>query len=312
MTYYQKEQEIRDSMEDFTNRSVFQDIQSDPFPYVVVDDFLPEKIIGPILEKIDNYSQNLNYRANKGMRMSVLYGTKSYSNLLMNKEFQSLHNYIISNELLKKIHLSFSAYYSDYGLRQEFRDILKLSFKTNKTEIFVTDNIFKKAIVKYFYNPWIRNTQLRPLIRRFFKTFRSHHLYPSISLSHSKGGYLEPVHADSRHKIFVGLIYLDDMDGEGEISIFKSNQADLSVYDSPMFPGAENIDEIKKLNVKKNRLVLFLNSNNAWHGTNPFDGERRFIYFSIAAGDVESAFESKFSVRLGDRTRTEDDKYFTA
>ena len=102
------------------------------------------------------------------------------------------------------------------------------------------------------------------------------------------------------------------MDGEGEISVFKSNQTDLSVYDSPMFPSVENIDEIKKLHVKKNRLVLFLNSNNAWHGTNPFDGERRFIYFSIAAGDVESAFESKFSVRLGDRTRTEDDKYSNA
>lgn len=301
-----------DSIENWTASSVFQNVQSDPFPYVVVDDFLPEKIIGPILEKIDSYSKNLNYHANKGMRMSVLYGTKSYSKLLMNKEFQNLHEYIISDDLLKKIHLSFSAHYSDFGLRKEFRDIPELSFKTNKSEVFVTDNIIKKGLVKYFYNPWIRNTQLRQSIRRIFKTFRSPYLYPSISLSHSKGGYLEPVHADSRHKIFVGLVYLDDMDGEGEISVFKSNQTDLSVYDSPMFPSLENIDEIKKLNVKKNRMVLFLNSNNAWHGTNPFDGERRFIYFSIAAGDVESAFESKFSVRLGDRTRTEDDKYSNA
>ena len=73
MNSYKREEEMVDLMEDGADRSVFQDIQTDPFPYVVVDDFLPEKIIGPILEKIDNYSQNLIYGANKGMRLSVLY-----------------------------------------------------------------------------------------------------------------------------------------------------------------------------------------------------------------------------------------------
>tara|TARA_B110000008_G_scaffold257515_1_gene275751 strand:+ start:15206 stop:16153 length:948 start_codon:yes stop_codon:yes gene_type:complete len=287
----------------------FDNVLSDPFPCAVVDDFLPQRLFDPFLESLHSYSKHLSYKANKGRRMSVLYGTKSYSNLLRNKEFRDIHEYLISDELLKKIHFSFNPYYSAFGLREEFRDVLKLPFKINKTEVFVTDNIFKKALIKYLYNPWIRNTQLRKYIRRFFKTLRSPFLYPSISLSNSKGGYLEPVHADSRHKIFIGLIYLDDMDGEGEISVFKSNRENLSIYDSPMYPSSKNLDEIKKMEVKRNRLVLFLNSNNAWHGTNPFDGERRFIYFSIAAGDVESAFESKFSGRLGDRTRDEDVEY---
>lgn len=309
MTSHQEDQKIIDSIEDFSNRNVFHDIQSDPFPYAVVDNFLPEKLIGPILEKIDTYSENLNYHANKGMRMSVLFGTKSYSSLLKSKEFRDIHEYIISKQLLKKIHDSFSAHYSDFGLRQEFRVIPELSFRTNKSEIFITDNIVKKGLIKYFYNPWIRKAQLRQSIRRVFQTFRSPHLYPSISLSHSKGGYLESVHTDSRHKIFVGLIYFDDMNGEGELSIFKSNDTDLSLYDSPMYPKPEHLDEIKKVKIKRNRLILFLNSNNAWHGTNPFVGERKFIYFSIAAGDVESAFESKFSGRLGDRTRGEDLEY---
>ena len=311
MTFYQEGKKDIDLIEDWTNKSISQNVQSDPFPYLVADDFLPEKIISPILEKIDSYSENLNYHANKGMRMSALFGTKSYSSLLRNKEFRDFHDYIISKHFLKKTHDSFSAHYSDFGLRQEFRDIPELSFKTNKSEIFVTDNIFKKGVVKYFYNPWVRNTQLRQPIRRFLKSFRPPHLYPSISLSHSKGGYLESVHADSRHKIFIGLIYLDDMDGEGEISIFKSRDPSLSLYDSPMYPKPENLDEIKKLKIKRNRLVLFLNTNNAWHGTNPFEGDRRFVYFSIAASDVESAFESKFSACLGDRTQAEDDRIFS-
>ena len=308
MFSHEKERKTIYSQKDYEHQRVFQNIKSDPFPYVVVDNFLPEKIIGPILEKIDSYSENLNYQANKGKRMAVLFGTKSYASLLRNKEFRDFHEYIISEEFLKKVHDSFSSYYSDFGLMQEFRDIPKLQFKTNKSEIFVTDNILKKGIVKYFYNPWIRDTQLRQIVRRFLKFFRSPHLYPSVSLSHSKGGYLESAHADSRHKIFIGLIYLDDMDGEGELSIFKSNNTELSLYDSPMYPKSENLDEVIKLKIKRNRLVLFLNSNNAWHGTNPFEGDRRFVYFSIAASDVESAFESKFSACLGDRTQLEDSK----
>ena len=50
---------------------------------------------------------------------------------------------------------------------------------------------------------------------------------------------------------------------------------------------------------------LHLNSNNAYHGTGSFSGERKFIYFAIAAAGVESAFKSKYSKLLGDRNKNE-------
>ena len=309
MTEGEKQRENRLTANHSGNGCGFDGADDSHFPSVIVDNFLPDEIIEPLLTNIDSYSENLNYYANNGMRMSVLYGSKSYLNLMQRNEFKRLHDYLVDPKLLKKIHETFKHYYSDFGLLDEFHNIESLPYVTSRTEFFIADSKLKKAFIKFFYNPIVRGAGFRPAIRKILRYIRPPFLYPTISLSHSRGGYLEPVHVDSRHKIFVGLIYLDDMDDEGEVSIFNSTDQELSLYESPMFPPTELVREYKKVSVKKNRLLLFLNTNNAWHGTNSFVGDRKFIYFSIAAGDVESSFASKFSNRLADRTREEDGNY---
>ena len=106
---------------------------------------------------------------------------------------------------------------------------------------------------------------------------------------------------DARHKIFVGLIYLDDMDHEGGLNIYRSKSNDSDIKESAMFPREDQVVLEKRVQPKRNRLVLFLNCNNAWHGTEPFKYEsRRFIYFSFGARWVESAFETNQKVTAGD------------
>ena len=128
--------------------------------------------------------------------------------------------------------------------------------------------------------------------------------YPLISVNLSLGSYLEPVHLDSRHKLIVGLLYFDNIDNGGEVSLFEKKEKD-SLDNYIQYPQQKDLKIITKVKSKKNRLLLFLNSNKAYHGTNDFKGTRRFIYFSYAIQNEDSCFKTSYSVKKSDATPKE-------
>ena len=282
------------------NNEVFAETSS--FPYLVVDDFLPDDLVAKIDENwevLDNYYHHF---ANGGNRKSVQFGTNKFTNLVnSNAFFCAVYKRIINIEFLSEIYQKFQPFFDKFGLKDEFRDFSNISFKDSKTDYLVTDSLFKKALIKFFINPIVRKFGIRGVLRGLIFRWTQPGCHALLSFSKSQQGYREAPHVDARHKIFVGLIYLDDMDHEGGLNIYKNKSNDSDIKESPMFPREDQIELEKRVQPKRNRLVLFLNSNNAWHGTEPFkDKSRRFIYFSFGARWVESAFETKRKVTAGD------------
>jgi hypothetical protein len=280
-------------------------VSAEPFPHIIIDDFLSQELLKSLIESTDVLPKYFHHKANKGKRLAVVFGSKSYRKLIKEQRmFSKLHSNIIDEVFLSEVYDAFADKFDKFGLKKEYQNLKKSPLKASKSEFFVSENILKRIFVKLVYNPIIRGKQIRIYLRKLEAMLFGTYLYPSISISRSTGGYQEPAHVDARHKVFVGLIYLDDMVDEGELFLY--NNTNHSIYDSPMYPDNEELTLFQTVYPKKNRLVLFLNSNNAYHGTGSFSGERKFIYFSFAAAGVESAFESKFSTLLGDRNKEED------
>jgi hypothetical protein len=98
------------------------------------------------------------------------------------------------------------------------------------------------------------------------------------------------------------LIYLDDLIEGGEFQVKKLVQ-ERELAQCRMYPSENEAETVMSIKPKRNRCVVFLNQNNAYHATTPFEGLRRFIYFAYAASNVESAFETNYPVLLGDTGR---------
>lgn len=282
------------------DNEVFDDTSS--FPYLVVDNFIPHDVLREIdgsWAVLDDYYHHF---ANGGNRESVQFGTKKFADLInSNASFCAVYQQLTNIEFLQELYRKFQPYFEKFGLKKEFRNIGNIRFKARKTDYLITDSLFKKALIKFFVNPIVRKFRIRGVFRSLVFRWMQPACHPLLSFSKSRQGYREEPHADARHKIFVGLIYLDDMDHEGGLNIFRFKSNDCDIEESPMFPREDLIELEKRVQPKRNRLVLFLNSNNAWHGTEPFkDKSRRFIYFSFGARWVESAFETKRNVTSGD------------
>jgi len=271
-----------------------------PFSHLVIDDFLPSELLNRFLESLNDDDRIFGHKGWGGKRISARFGTKEYDLFKeCNPAFKEIHDLLTSQKAIETLYQWHSKAIASSGLKESYQDVSNIKFNANKTEFVVTSNNLKKIYIKLIYNPILRRFRLRRYFRAFFRLFKKPEIYPLISFSKSTGGYVEPLHTDSRHKVFVCLIYFDDVDEGGEILLKKlKEQPNLSSCD--MYPEDKNIETTIPVKSKRNRFVMFLNQNNAYHSTTPFEGLRRFIYFAYAVSNEESAFETDQEVKLGD------------
>jgi hypothetical protein len=273
---------------------------STPYPHIVIDNFLPDGLIERFLDNLTDSEGVYGHRGWGGRRVSAQFGTREYERLLADNEaFREIHGILNSRAALEGLYDWCARDIPRSGLEKRFLDVVRVRYRSDKTEFGVTSNRPKRGFIKFFYNPILRRFGLRRFFRALAGVFSGPEIYPLISFSKSTGGYVEPLHTDSRHKIFVCLIYLDDLEDGGEFQVKKLlREPPLPLCQ--MYPDEADAETVVSLKPKRNRFAMFLNQNNAYHGTTPFEGLRRFIYFAYAASNVESAFDTSYPVRLGD------------
>ena len=164
-------------------------VTAEPFPHIVIDDFLPQKLLKGLLESTDVLPKYFHHKANKGKRLGVLFGSKSYRKLLKeNNIFLKLHSNIIDEVFLSEVYKAFADEFDKFGLKKEYQNLKKSPLKATKSEFFVSENIFKRIFVKLIYNPIIRGKQIRIYLRKLEAMLLGTYLYPSISISKSTVG----------------------------------------------------------------------------------------------------------------------------
>ena len=86
----------------------------------------------------------------------------------------------------------------------------------------------------------------------------------------------------------------------GELTILK-DKINSTLEESRQYLEKEQRLIVKKIKPKKGRLVLFLNTNNAYHSVEKFQGLRRFVYFSFSLSNEESIFKTNYQVKISDQ-----------
>jgi hypothetical protein len=108
-------------------------------------------------------------------------------------------------------------------------------------------------------------------------------VFNRFDFSMAESNYTPYVHLDSPRRIVGGLLFLSDAERDhidgGEFVLYRDR---LFLDDRVIrWPVAA-----KKIPVKENTGVLFLNSNRGFHGPNAFHtGTRRWVYYSISSRD---------------------------
>lgn len=228
--------------------------KSDPYPYVIIDNFFTDEVF---LELEKNFPIASDFTVNNVGRMEfdTTYGDDLYNELLTkSKAYQDLHDWVYSHDFIKYFFDLF-----DDNLENQIDLIGNPKEFDIRCEPFEVGEVFDKNN--------FQNEDSKPF------------LYPRIDLGSGKVGYGistggKGPHIDNPQRLISILVYVggfENMTG-GEHIIYKKSSDNLQVFES-----------IKPI---KNRLIVTLQNNDAFHGVNPvveIDGQRNAFYMAISS-----------------------------
>ena len=203
------------------------------FPYLIIDDALPEEIYNklnegfPSYKKIigqNDYKENFAYRYNAHNSLKDPEITKEW------KEFIKFHT---SYEFLEE-------FYSVFG------EAIRKIYNVEKEKLFNKNSIGVRFEKKNHFDldcQFVINTP-----------------------TNGESSVIEP-HLDNPVELYAALLYMKDDEDNSE----GGNLTTYSFKDKPSFYGKsrvrhEKINLIEEIEYKKNRLVMFLNSPYSLHG----------------------------------------------
>jgi Rps23 Pro-64 3,4-dihydroxylase Tpa1-like proline 4-hydroxylase len=231
---------------------------NNPFPHIVIDNFLDEaqykKILNEILEVDKKYNIN-----------SVMGGRYQYSIDLFdeNCHTKKLFDFFNSGLTYKKI-------------QNLFINIPKNDTSEN-SEYLIDEKKFTHFLKK--------KNILQNILKRLFPKFFKKKLFLHMDFSVAKNNYFRDPHHDKNTRIISFLLYLNTIDnnqgGSLKLYKFKKNQK----YER--FPSYDKIEFVKKIEPKGGRLVIFLSCPNSIHEVEMFkpknDDKRIFAYGSYTS-----------------------------
>ena len=245
--------------------------------------------------------------------------TKNSEREILNNNRQSVFSTgIIFNELLTK-----SKNWKDLNERLYSREFYQESLNElnlNENEFEVTNFFFKNKLnnIEKKYKNLINKkfsylkigTISKLLIIRIYKELlfkvkfffkKKINLELIYDFSISRKGYKREIHRDSDSRIIVFLLYLNSFkknDKGGNLNLHKLKNETVDYL--PAQPKLEECDLVKSFTPKAGRLVLFLNSSDAFHSVSEMlgDEKRYFLYGSYTALNKENPFLRKSANKL--------------
>lgn len=263
--------------------------------FIVIDNYLPDSFYKSLENDLQNFtskstlSNNLivsdnntriNYQNGDGEFEKLISESDSWKRLFKEYLSSNFFNDIYDKniELLRIKEFDFPV---KYIFKNNFNDYKRFSLKlldkvVRKLKFFIGYNYFRYQFNKVF--------------------LKSYTIFPIINIAISKVGYEVPIHTDNRYKLFVGILYLSDLDlSDGGSTIFHKSKVSNKIESYERTIPLNETEEIVRVNPQKNRLVLFLNSNDGYHSVNSLkkSKQRNFIYFSFAVKEKENIWHTK-------------------
>ena len=205
----------------------------DKFPYIIIDNALPEKLYDKLNDNFPNYKKIIGvneYKENFAYRYNA-------------------YNSIRDTEIIQEWK-DFIKYHTSYDFLEEFYDIfgdsIKKIYKVEKERLFRKDNIGVRFESKNHFNldcQFVINTP-----------------------TSGETKVIEP-HLDNPVEFYAALLYMKDSDDNSK----GGNLTTYTFKDKPSFYGKsrvreDNVNLIEEIEYKQNRLVMFLNSPYSIHG----------------------------------------------
>ncbi len=251
--------------------------------FAIVDNFFDDSHLSKLLKSFDNLHWDNNY-SQKGVRKSIIFKKKNYLiNENNNPCISQTKNFIFSRK-------NILFYFSELNkcgadISKNKIDYILERINVNQTEKGLSNSLLEKIISKYIRNYLYKFEFIKRTSRYIRRIVFGDKYKITFSLNFTNGSYNEALHLDQRNKILVGLIYLDDAisRNHSNLTFWKNNSSTLNL-DKSLYIKNCNLEKVKNISQKKNRLVLFKNDDNAIHSAKGnTDGKRRFIYFSIVS-----------------------------
>jgi hypothetical protein len=239
----------------------------DPFPYVVVEDILPEEVCDALIREMPPI-EVLTHGVPPGSNQRFNF---SYADALANSNISALWREVlaagISQGLLDRILGLFGpairANYPDF--EERFAPVAELkAVARSKKKLRRRDAVGMDAQIAL-------NT-------------------PALS----GGTSVRPPHLDRTDKLFVGLLYLrlpeDDSTG-ADLELLTPLDAQ-PVYGAQRMLARDRVRLVRTIRYRRNTLVLFLNTPHSLHGVTPRQATRHPRYFINLVGEMaEPLFE---------------------
>jgi hypothetical protein len=217
-------------------------VSIEPFPHLIINDALPKRVYNELCDSFPSrlISDNLFESDNKRLDIYSSWG----------------------NSLLQEREVPI-----------EWRDFLEQHSNSIFMEHFFS--VFGSSCEKF------KKSLLSPIIDRNYKRI---HLFPKKAVDYreikvrvtigvntptSGVSQVRGPHVDNKMKAFVGLFYLRDIadtsDG-GELLLYRWKEGNYRNYKWAAGFNAHEVEIVKKIPYEANKLVMFLNTDNAIHG----------------------------------------------
>jgi len=262
-------------MLEFKEINIGKDFKKKSFPYYFIDNYLKEEFLNALIKDIKKYdyliqSGDPSPVFNDKKKIGTLYGlgTLSAGEKIESNFISTLRN---ESEKWNKIESYFTS----------------KTFFSELVQIFKKEKYFSKKLSNYLFDrkPRLKEGSYK---RNIFDIMLYKDFHLSLRFSRYTDNCGTTIHRDNNSKVIALLLYLNDDDWKvyykGGINMY-SNEHDRYLK----FPKYSRLtkDLEKKLKIeeyieyKKNRILLFCNTENAWHGVPPTILEENIFRDSI-------------------------------
>jgi hypothetical protein len=237
-------------------------VEQHPFPYVVLEDFLPDGICEDLLRKMPSISVlSHGHSLGDNQRFNFSYAdavsTPSISKNWLDVLAQGVSQNFL-DRLLRIFGPSIREFYPDFESR--FGDLYKLKTKIRqKGASRARDSIMMDAQIAI-------NTPAR-----------------------TGGTSVRTPHLDRTDKLFIGLLYLrlpDDDSKGADLELLSAKQGEHLVYGHQRMLEAAQTIHVRTIPYRCNTLVLMLNTPKSIHGVSPRQATPHTRYFINLVGET--------------------------
>tara|TARA_B110000971_G_scaffold197116_1_gene212751 strand:- start:499 stop:1284 length:786 start_codon:yes stop_codon:yes gene_type:complete len=245
------------------NRFNKADELADPFPLLIIDNFLNKDETKNAISFLNTSS--FDETVNEG-RKNIRMGTKNFDHVTKNEGILSdIHDFFNKKKtydfLYEKL-LNISKYSKNKSIADQIPANFEKEYYEYKREIHKSN--YKKRFSNFL------NTKI-PLIEKLRKKF----FFLEMNYAIATKGYKLPTHTDKKTRIIVFLLYLNDLneDSGGALEVYSKINSKSKDMNEKFFLE-------KKFQPESGKLIIFLSNPISYHNVgNIFDESKRYFCY---------------------------------